>query len=98
MSQVATKMFEFTLTLTGPEEFTVEAANRLYELGCDDASFGTSNGVHFGTFHREAESLADAVGPAIRAVETVGFTVARFEVEPADDGSHLPDSTPPLPT
>jgi len=81
MSQVATRVFDFTLTLVGPDEFTVELADRLYEAGCDDATFGTSNGVHFGRFHREAGSLAEAVGSAIAAVVRAGFGVSRVEVE-----------------
>ena len=80
MSQVATRVYDFTCTLEGPDEFTVELADRLYEAGCDDATFGTSNGVHFGTFHREAESLGDAIGSAVKDVERAGFTVARVDV------------------
>jgi hypothetical protein len=87
MSQVATQVYEFTITLTGPGEFTAELADRLYEAGCDDASFGTSNGVHYGTFHREAASLADALASAVRAVEAVGFKVARVDVEAPDGGA-----------
>ena len=86
MSQVATRVHDFTLTLEGPDEFTVELADRLYEAGCDDATFGTSNGVHFGAFHREAESLGDAVGSAIKAVERAGFSVARVEVDAESRG------------
>ncbi len=81
MSQVATRVFDFTLILTGPDEFTVEMADALYETGCDDASFGTSNGEHFGIFHREAESLGKAIGSAVEAVEHVGFAVVRVEVD-----------------
>ena len=80
MSQVATRVYHFTLTLEGPDEFTDELADFLYEAGCDDASFGTSNGVHFGTFHRDSESLGDAIGSAVKAVERAGFAVARVDV------------------
>jgi hypothetical protein len=80
MSRVATRVFDFTLTLTGPDEFTVALADRLFEAGCDDASFGTTNGVHFGTFHREADSLGDAIGSAVKAAERAGFAVARVDV------------------
>ena len=83
MSQVASRVFDFTLTLEGPDEFTVAMANALYEAGCDDASSHTSNGVHFGTFHREAGSFDEAVASARAAVEQagVGLTVAGVEVE-----------------
>lgn len=80
MSQVARRTFGFSLTLAGVEEFTAELADRLYEAGCDDATFGTSNGVPFGRFTREAGSLGDAVGSAIRDVERAGLTVARVDV------------------
>jgi hypothetical protein len=81
MSQVATRAFDFALILAGVDEFTVELADRLYEAGCDDATFGTSNGVHFGRFRREAGSLGEAVGSAIRDVERAGFTVARVDMD-----------------
>ncbi len=80
MSQVATRVYDFTITLEGIDEFTVELADRLYESWCGDASFGTSNGVHFGTFHREAESLGDAIGGAIKGVERAGLAVARVDI------------------
>jgi hypothetical protein len=81
MSQVATQTYDFALILTGVDEFTVELADRLYEAGCDDATFGTSNSVHFGRFSREAGSLGDAVGSAIRDVERAGLAVARVDVD-----------------
>ena len=81
MSQVASRVFEFMCTIEIPGEFTIEMADRLYEAGCDDATFGTSNGVHFGTFHREADSLGDAIGSAVRDVERAGLSVARIEIE-----------------
>jgi hypothetical protein len=76
MSQVATRVFDFTLTFTGPDEFTVELADRLYEAGCDDATLGTSNGVHFGTFHREAASYDEAVASARADVARAGVGLA----------------------
>src|SRR4051812_29692983 len=43
MSQVATRVHDFTITFEGPDEFTVDLADRLNAAGCNDASFGTSN-------------------------------------------------------
>ncbi len=87
MSQVGSRVFDFTLTLEGPDEFTVEMADALYEAGCDDASFGTSNGVHYGTFHREAPSYDEAIAAARADIERagVGFRVVRVEAEDVDD-------------
>jgi hypothetical protein len=85
MSQVATRVFDFTLILAGIDDFTDDVADRLYELGCDDASFGTSCGVHYGNFHRDAGDLADALASAIRAVEKVGFRVARVDIDAASE-------------
>ena len=80
MSQVATRVYDFRLTLSSPDEFSIEHANALYEAGCDDATFGTLNGVHFGSFHRESDSLGDAIGSAIKNVERAGFAVVRVDV------------------
>ena len=84
MTQVAAQVFDFTLTLAGPGEFTADLADALYEAGCDDATFGTSNGEHFGTFHREAASLGKAIGSAVDAVGRVGFSVTGIRIEGGD--------------
>ncbi len=80
-SQVATRIYEFTLTLAGVEELTVEVADALYEAGCDDASPHSTGPRIDLDFHREAESLASAIGSAIADVERAGFAVARIDVE-----------------
>jgi hypothetical protein len=49
--------FEFRVILADMEVMTDDAADRLYEVGCDDATFGSSELVSFGVFHRDAESL-----------------------------------------
>jgi hypothetical protein len=79
--QVATRTFDFALILGDVDEFTTEIADRLFEVGCDDATFGTSNGVHFGRFTRESGSLGEAVGSAIQDVERAGLTVSRVDVD-----------------
>jgi hypothetical protein len=81
MSQVATRVFDFTFRLVGVDELTVEVADALFEAGCDDASpWSEGPAVHL-DFHREAGSLGEAVGSAIRDVEPAGFAVVRVEVE-----------------
>lgn len=76
------KTHEFTLVLRGADDI-VEAAERLYEVGCDDASPAISNGVAIVAFHRDAESLADAVQQSIHDVHAAGYQVER--IEPSDD-------------
>ena len=83
MNPATSRVHDFRMILEGPHEFTVEMADAIYEAGCDDATFGTSNGVHFGTFHREARSFDEAVASATADVERagVGLTVAAVETE-----------------
>lgn len=73
--------FAFTLVLLeGLDDAKVDA---LFGAGCGDASFGCVDGVCFGDFDREAETLEDAIASAMAAVESVpGLTVVR--VEPDD--------------
>lgn len=73
--------FEFTLVLM--EDLDEGKIDALFEAGCDDATFGSVDGVCFGDFDREAETLQEAIASALAAVERVpGLTVAR--VEPDD--------------
>ena len=74
------KEHEFTLILTTPEE-TEEDANKLYESGCSDASISTSNGVTRIDFHRESDSLEEAIRSATANVRNAGFDVARVEMD-----------------
>lgn len=77
MSQV----YDFTFTLAGAHELTVEVADILFEAGCDDASPHSEGPTIYLDFHREAESLGDALGSAVKDVERAGYRVARVEVE-----------------
>jgi len=74
--------YEFTLVIDGPVEDD-DVINALFERGCDDATFGSVDGVGYGDFHRKAPALGDAVFSAVKDVESVpGLTVLR--VEPDD--------------
>ena len=84
MATTTQTTYSFTLTLAGVSVITVEMADALFEAGCDDASPGSSEGVVTIDFHREAASLGDAVGSAIRDVERAGYAVARVDVEASD--------------
>jgi hypothetical protein len=81
---VTLKTHRFTLILSGVDELTDELANALYEAGCDDAGVGSCEGVVTVAFDREAESLGDAIGSAVKDVSLAGFSVARVEVEPSN--------------
>ena len=73
------KTHEFTLVLTAdPNE---EEADKMYGA-FDDGTISTSAGVPQVRFHRAAESLEEAIRSAIGDVRSVGFDVARVEMEP----------------
>lgn len=63
-------VFSFTLRIEGTDVMTDAAQDALFEAGCDDATFGVSNGVQTADFDREAVDFSDAVASAIKAVES----------------------------
>jgi hypothetical protein len=69
----------FTIILDGLPEMTIEASNRLYEAGCDDSTPGSRAGVSHVEFHRQSDSLREAILSAIRDVQKAGFKVASIE-------------------
>jgi hypothetical protein len=79
VEEVNMETYEFTLVVKGADIQTDEALNALYESGCDDATVGSSGGVQYLDFDREAPSYAEAVSSAIDTVEKAipGATVAR---------------------
>ena len=73
---------EFTLLIDG-DLSDEQTAARLFDAGCDDATFGTHGGTAYGEFVRDAANFADAVLSAIDQVEhRARLTVTR--VEPDD--------------
>ena len=74
------KEHEFTLVLaTEPDE---ETADRLYGI-FDDGTISTVAGVSQIQFHRQADSLEEAMRSAITQVRSAGLEVANVEIEPA---------------
>ena len=63
---------------------TDDAANAFYEVGCDDGSFASRDGIAFIMFHREAPTLREAIDSAIADVRQAGFGVLRVETEDAN--------------
>jgi predicted DNA-binding transcriptional regulator AlpA len=74
--------YEFSLVIAGnlDDEAALDA---LFEVGCNDATFGQVDDVGYADFVREAPTFAKAVRSAIEQVESVpGLRVVR--VEPDD--------------
>ncbi len=78
------EMHEFTLIIDGVN-VTAEAANALYEAGCDDALFGRQNGRTTLDFCREAPTRMAAILSAIQDARRAGVKVLSVE------GSMPPD-------
>ena len=73
---------EFTLVIDG-DLADEKVAATLFEVGCDDATFGIIDGIGYGEFIREASTFADAVMSAIRQVESVA-SLRVMHIEPDD--------------
>jgi hypothetical protein len=83
------KRYHFTVLIADLPEMTDEAANRLYEAGCDDATAGSSQGVSHVAFHREAETLEDAIRSGIDSIHRAGFQATRVEIEDFDESNQI---------
>ncbi|WP_420619985.1 hypothetical protein [Candidatus Poriferisocius sp.] len=71
--------FTFTLVVEDRDLKTDEVVDALFEAGCDDALVGSSEGVQFLDFDREAGSVEEAVRSAVADVESVeGLKFARL--------------------
>ena len=69
----------FTLIVDGVDLQHESVVDSLFEAGCDDALVGSTDGVQFIDFDREAASLDDAVLSAVADVERVpGAQVVRM--------------------
>jgi hypothetical protein len=75
------KKYDFTLVLRGAPELTEELADQLFSAGCTDGTPGMYCGETTIDFHREAESLEDALRSAIAQVSTTGCVVERAQIE-----------------
>jgi hypothetical protein len=71
--------YEFALVLGGLPDLTDDVMSKLFEAGCDDATFTLRYGLVFAEFSREAESYQIAVLSAIEDVRNadVGADVQR---------------------
>ena len=76
------KEHEFTVILANISKITDEAANALYEAGCDDGSPGSCDGVVSVDFHRDASTLESAIQSAVADIRKAGYQVERVEIYP----------------
>ena len=73
------RTFTFALVVEGRDLHSDEVVDTLLEAGCGDALVGSSEGIQFLDFDREAESVDEAVRSAVADVESVeGLMVARL--------------------
>ena len=69
----------FTLIVEGADLQDESVIDRLFEAGCDDALVGSTDGVQFIEFDRDAASLDVAILSAVADVERVsGVRVVRL--------------------
>lgn len=81
------KTYGFDVILKGVPEISDEAADALFEAGCDDATPSSCDGLARVHFDREASSLEEAIRSAVAQVQSAGFTVSRIEVDVASAAS-----------
>ncbi|MFF3853033.1 helix-turn-helix transcriptional regulator [Micromonospora sp. NPDC002575] len=65
----------FTLVLD--RQPTDDELDTLCAEGCDDAAFGTENGLPIAEFDREASTMADAITSAVKTLDHAGLTALR---------------------
>ena len=78
--------YHFTLVLSDDTELTEALSDALYSAGCDDATPGSCGGILTLDFHREADSLEEAIRTAILDLDRAGLEAARVEIDPAAVG------------
>ena len=75
------KTHEFELILEDGPDLTDDLCDALFKVGCDDSSPGQRCGITCIYFHREADSLEDAIRSAIADVQKAGCQVERLEMD-----------------
>jgi hypothetical protein len=76
------RVFEFTLWLADDPRELDDWSHAVFVAGGDDSTCGMHCGRLCASFHREAESLEDAIRSAHQTVRTAGLSVLRCEIEP----------------
>ena len=78
-SGIVMKTHEFTLVLTTIP--TAAKAEKFHGI-CQDATLAVNTGVGHVRFHREADSLENALRSALQDVKAAGLRVERVEMKP----------------
>lgn len=78
------EFFEFTLVLDNVDDQTENLEDYLFDAACDDALINFRNGTVYLDFHRESESLEDAVISAIKDVESTSLNAKVISILPDD--------------
>ncbi len=83
--------YEFTLIIQGLDLEDDAQGDALFER-CDDATFGEVDGVGYGDFHQDAETLGEAVLAAIAVVASVpGLRVVHVEPDTLVTAAEIAD-------
>src|ERR1035441_7824211 len=98
-TETAFKTYSFTFTLGDIPEIPAEVTDaefssrmddamdeitgRVLAAGCDDATLSARGQTFFLGFDREAGSLGDAIGSAVKAIEGAGFAVVGVDMDGA---------------
>ncbi len=72
--------YEFTLVLRGESELTEDLAEALFAAGCDDGTPGSCHSIVSVDFHREAESLEQAIRSAVKNLSSAGYQIDHVEM------------------
>lgn len=84
MATDAQTTFAFPLLIEGPDLQEEERLEALFEAGCDAATFGSRDSIQYADFDREASSLAEAIGSAIRDIQAAVPEARVVRVEPEE--------------
>jgi hypothetical protein len=84
-NEPALSTHQFTVILEGLGDISEELTNRLFEAGCDDTLLRCCDGVVYLDFDRDAHSLADAIGSAVRDITAAGCLPAQITLTRESD-------------
>ena len=77
-SEPAVSTFAFTVILEGLDDIDEQLTNRLFEAGCDDTLLRCCDRVVYLAFDRDAGSLAEAIGSAVRDIVAAGCSPSQI--------------------